>query len=52
MAGENTQAEELYEVACLLLAALKAARRFMGSSVPSVDALIRRAEEATKVRPQ
>ena len=44
---------ELYEVAVLLLSALKAVRKSMGGPTwPVIDALIRRAEKATEVRPK
>ena len=51
MARENTQAEELYEVAALLLAVVKTDNA-LGLCGPKVKALIRRAEKATKARPQ
>lgn len=47
----NSQAEELYEVAVLLLASVKAVRRYIDMPWAKMDALIRRAEKATKVRP-
>jgi hypothetical protein len=51
--AENSQAEELYEVASLLLAAWKS----VCAKVPELNhgqikALILRAEKATKVRPK
>ena len=49
MARKNTPAEELYEVAVLLLSALKVAFPKPG---PIIGALIRRAEKATKARPK
>jgi len=53
MARENTQAEELYEVAVLLLTAVKAVclttPELRGGAI---GALIRRAEKATKARPK
>ena len=51
MARENSQAEELYEVAVLLLEAVKAMRRTSATKWPVFNPLIRRAEKATKVRP-
>ena len=52
MAHKNTPAEELYEVAVLLLAVVKSMRRNIGGPWAEADALIRRAEKATKVRPK
>ena len=52
MARENTQAEELYEVAVLLLVVVKAVRRYVDMPWAKMDALIRRAEKATKARPK
>ena len=49
MARKNTQAEELYEVAVLLLSALKVAFPKPG---PIIGGLIRRAEKATEARPK
>jgi hypothetical protein len=53
MARENTQAEELYEVAVLLLSAWKAVcRQVPELNSGKIKALIRRAEKATKARPK
>ena len=49
MARENSQAEELYEVAFLLLSSFKVAFPEPG---PVIGGLIRRAEKATEVRPK
>ena len=48
---KNTQAEELYEVAVLLLAVVKVVKKTMKLSGWSVDTLIRRAKKATARRP-
>ena len=49
--AENSQAEELYEVAVLLLTALKAVcANVAGLNGGPVKALIRRAEAALKAR--
>jgi hypothetical protein len=42
--------EELYDVASLLLAAMKAVRKSTSGPWPEIDALIRRAEAALKAR--
>jgi hypothetical protein len=49
----NSQAEELYEVAVLLLACVKTVKKEigLGKRWPGIDPVIRRAEKATKVRP-
>ena len=53
MARKNTPAEELYEVAVLLLVAVKGMKAAMSGRVgPKLNALIRRAEAATKARPK
>ena len=53
MAHKNTQAEELYEVACLLLCSLRTVWQNMGwSKTGPIARLIRRAEKATKARPK
>ena len=52
MAHKNTQAEELYEVAVLLLAVVRTVWKDLGFPSGPIPRLIRRAEKATKVRPK
>ena len=52
MAHKNTPAEELYEVAVLLLASVKSFHKALGGKWPTMDKLILRAEAALKARPQ
>lgn len=54
MARKVDADRELYEVAALLLAAMKAVRKSTAAAGPwpAMDKLIRRAEAALKARPQ
>ena len=52
MACKNSQAEELYEVAVVLLAVVKSLDESLPGAGPVVKALIRRAEKATARRPK
>ena len=53
MARKNTQAEELYEVAVLLLAHTKTTYEALElKPAPLIARLILRAEKATKARPK